>query len=358
MASVNAALALVDDAALREDVDRIAAAAGIAVVHAAEPSGRQTWTAAAAVLLDAAAARRCTERGLPRRPRTVVLVRSTPDSDDWAAALAVGAQRVLTLPTQDAALVAVLSEAAESADPVTGAGAVVAVVGGSGGAGASLLATALAATAADALLIDVDPWSGGLELAVGCEDTAGLRWPDLAPRSGRLSHRALREALPRHRGVCVLSGARGGGDIDAGALHAVIDAGRRGGTTVVCDLPRRSTAAVEVALGAADLVAMVVRPTVRGCAAAAALGVWVTAANPNVGVVVRGPSPGGLSGGEVARIVGLPLLAAMRPQPRVAVALERAGLRLGARSPLAGAARRVLAVLASSLRRRRHDRLR
>jgi protein-disulfide isomerase-like protein with CxxC motif len=62
-------------------------------------------------------------------------------------------------------------------------------------------------------------------------------------------------------------------------------------------------------------------------------------------VVVRGPSPGGLRSADVAKIVGLPLLAAMRAQPGVADALERGGLRLRHRSPLATAARRVLAVL-------------
>ena len=67
--------------------------------------------------------------------------------------------------------------------------------------------------------------------------------------------------------------------------------------------------------------------------------------NPNAGVVVRGPAPGGLRSSDVAEIVGLPLLAAMRPQPDVAVVLERGGLRLRRRSPLAAAARRVLAVL-------------
>jgi hypothetical protein len=61
---------------------------------------------------------------------------------------------------------------------------------------------------------------------------------------------------------------------------------------------------------------------------------------------VRGPAPGGLRSAEVARIVGLPLLAAMRPQPGVTDALERGGLRLRRRSPLAAAARRVLTVLA------------
>ena len=42
---------------------------------------------------------------------------------------------------------------------------------------------------------------------------------------------------------------------------------------------------------------------------------------------------------------GLPLLAAMRPQSDVAVVLERGGLRLRRRSPLAAAARRVLTVV-------------
>ena len=63
---------------------------------------------------------------------------------------------------------------------------------------------------------------------------------------------------------------------------------------------------------------------------------------------MRGPSPGGLRPGEVADIVGLPLLSAMRPEPMLAEKLERGGLRLPARSPLAMAARQVLAVLEDS----------
>ena len=56
--------------------------------------------------------------------------------------------------------------------------------------------------------------------------------------------------------------------------------------------------------------------------------------------------PPGLRSVDVARIVELPLLAAMRPQPNLAGMLERGGLRMGHRSPLATAARRVLTVLA------------
>ncbi|MBS2079112.1 helicase, partial [Mycobacterium tuberculosis] len=46
---------------LRAEVERVAAAAGVRLVHAggAAPVSRKTWTAAAAVVLDARAAARC-----------------------------------------------------------------------------------------------------------------------------------------------------------------------------------------------------------------------------------------------------------------------------------------------------------
>jgi secretion/DNA translocation related CpaE-like protein len=348
MTATNGILALVGDPALRDDVDRVAAAVGLPVVHASEPSGRNAWTGAVAVLLDLAAADRCARRALPRRDRVVLVVASEPDAADFQAAIAVGAQRVITLPERDGQLMAELSDAADVCRDENRRGAVVGVIAGRGGAGASVFATALAQSAtasSEALLVDADPWGGGIDLVVGCEDEAGLRWPDMTLQGGRLSYTALRDALPQRHGVRVLSGARVGGDIEAAPLEAVIDAGSRGGATVVCDLPRRSTAAVETVLDAADLVVVVAPADVRSCAAAAAVVPWVSAANPNAGIVVRGPSPGGLRSAEVAQIIGLPLLAAMRAQPGVADALERGGLRLRRRSPLAAAARRVLAVL-------------
>jgi secretion/DNA translocation related CpaE-like protein len=241
-----------------------------------------------------------------------------------------------------------LSNAADACRDEDRRGAVVGVIAGRGGAGASVFATALAQSATgvcDALLIDADPWGGGIDLVLGCEDETGLRWPELALQGGRLNYPALRDALPQRDGVTVLSGSRIGSEIEATPLGAVIDAGSRGGATVICDLPRRSTGAVETVLDAADLVVVVAPADVRSCAAAAALTPWLSAANPNAGVVVRGPSPGGLGAAEVARIVGLPLLAAMRAQPGVADSLERGGLQLRRRSPLAAAARRVLGVL-------------
>jgi hypothetical protein len=144
-----------------------------------------------------------------------------------------------------------------------------------------------------------------------------------------------------------LSSVRSGNDVESGPLAAVIDAGRRGGATLICDLPRRLTRSVELAVDAADLVIVVAMADVGSCAAAAAVASALVAINPNVGLVVRGPSPAGLRAVDVARTVELPLLAAMRAQAGLAAMLERGGLRISGRSPLGAAARQVLAVLAA-----------
>ncbi len=340
-------LAVLTDAQLTDELDRVAAAVGVRVVHAGPASrvSRKTWLAAAAVVLDAAAADRCGQAALPRRTHVSVLTATEPAAATWAAAITIGAEHVLRLPQQEGELIRDLAEAAESAREDGPRGQVVAVVGGCGGAGASLLAVALAQAATDALLVDLDPWGGGIDLLVGGETTPGLRWPDLALEGGRLNWSAVREALPRHRGISMLSGTRCGYELDAGPVDAVVDAGRRGGVTVVCDLPRRLTDATQIALDTADLVVLVSRCDVRACAATTSIAPVLATINPNLGLVVRGPSPGGLRAAEVADIAGLPLLASVKAQPRFAEQLDHGGLRLRPRSALAEAARRVLAVL-------------
>ena len=338
-------LAVLADTELCRELDRVAAAVGIRVVHAGGAVSRKTWSAAAAVVLDEAAAERCGRAALPRRAHVIVLTAADPATATWAAAVAVGAGQVLRLPEQERRLVRALAEAADSFRDDGPRGDVVAVIGGCGGSGASSLAIAVAQAAAEALVVDLDPWGGGIDLLLGAEGVAGLRWPDLAVQGGRLAWSAVRAALPRHRGVSVLSGTRRGYELAPGPVHAIVDAGRRGGVTVVCDLPRRLTDAAQAALDAADLVVVVSRCDVRACAATGALAPVLAAVNPNVGLVVRGPSPGGLRAAEIADITGLPLLASMRAEPRVAEQLERGGLRAGRRSALAAAARGVLAVL-------------
>jgi secretion/DNA translocation related CpaE-like protein len=346
-ASARGILAVLAEPTLRDEVDRVAAAVGVRVVHAGStsPVSRKTWSVAAAVVLDDAAAGRCANTGLPRRAHVIVVTCTEPDPVTWAAAIEVGAQHVLRLPAQERDLVCELANAGESARDSGVRGEVVAVIGGRGGAGASLFAAALAQAATDPLLVDLDPWGGGVDLLVGGETTPGVRWPDLALEGGRLNWSAVRGALPRHRGMGILSGTRRGFELDARAVDAVVDAGRRGGATVVCDLPRRLTDAAQTALETADLVVVVSQCDVRACAATAAIVPVLVAINPGVGLVVRGPSPGGLRADDVAALAAVPLLASMKPDPRLAEQLEHGGLRLRRRSSLVAAARRVLAVL-------------
>jgi secretion/DNA translocation related CpaE-like protein len=339
-------LAIVTDPGLRDEVDRVAAAVGVRVVHGGtSPVSRTSWSVSPAVVLDEEAAHRCGRAALPRRTHVSVVTRGDPPAATWAAAVAVGAGLVLRLPEQDRELIQELTDAGEATRDDGPRGQVVAVTGGCGGAGASVFAVALAQAAGDGLLIDLDPWGGGIDLLAGSEATPGLRWPDLALQGGRLTWSAVRDALPRHRGVSVLSGARHAYDVDAAPVDAVVDAGRRGGVTVICDLARRPSDATQAALDAADLVVVVSRCDVRACAATAAMAPELATVNPNLGLVVRGPSPGGLRAIEVAEVTGLPLLASVRAEPQLAEQLERHGLRPGRRSALAAAAHRVLAVL-------------
>ena len=337
-------LLVVSDAELAAGTDRIAAAVGARTVRAQTP-GRRSWLAAAAVVVDAPGALRCVQAGLPRRDGVALVGAEEPSANSWSAAIDIGAQHLCVLPAQDADLVRHLAWAMESGSVAGRGGPVLAVASGRGGGGASVFSAALAAYADDALLVDLDPCGGGIDLLLGGESAPGLRWPELHVHSGRLSWVALREVLPRRNGVSILSGTRRFHEIDPGAVTAVVDAGRRGGATVVCDIPRQLTPAAICAVQFADLVVVVTSCDVRAIAATTAMLGALRSVNPAVGLVVRGPSPGGLLAREVATAAAAPLLAAMRPESMLAARLERGGLRLRRRSPLARAATSVLDVV-------------
>ncbi|MGB3484542.1 MAG: septum site-determining protein Ssd [Mycobacterium sp.] len=343
-------LALIAGSALGEEIDRVAAAAGIRAIHLdpSAPPSRKAWLAAAAVVVDAGAAECCLQSGLPRRTGVFLCAFGEPDVATLRSALTIGARDVLTLPDRADELVRHLSEMADT-PPSVSRGSTVAVMAGRGGAGASLFSAALAVQLPTPLLLDLDPWGGGIDLLLGGEHRPGLRWPDLQVQGGRLNWSVIRDAVPTNHGISVLSGSRKGFELSAGAVEAVLDATRRAGVTTVCDLPRRLTDAVRTAIDDADLLVLVTTCDVRSCAATAAMAPTLTALNPNVGLVVRGPAPGGLRPGDIADTTQLPLLAAMRPEPLIAEKLERGGLLLRARSPLAAAAHRVADVLGSQL---------
>lgn len=346
-----AALVLIGDARLREEVRRVAAAAGRQLDEREPPIGRHPWVGAPLIVLDTETATRCATAGHPRRPGIVMVTEDEPGLDDWRAAAAVGAERVVALP--DAA-VGLIEKFAEHAERRADGGMVVAVAGTGGGAGASTLAAATAVRSAAAgfrphtILVDGAPYGGGLDLLLGIEQTPGLRWPDLVVDDGRVAAAALHNALPEAGfGLSVLSCSRGverPGDIGSAAVHAVIEAGRGAGDLVVCDISSERGPHADRILEAADLVVLVVPARIRAVAAAEAVTGWIASRNPNQALVVRGPSPGNLRGHEIAEVLDLPLLAAVRAQPGLSVRLERGGLRLR-RGPLRDACDAVLSVL-------------
>jgi secretion/DNA translocation related CpaE-like protein len=245
----------------------------------------------------------------------------------------------------------------DAAEGAAGGGQLIAVVGGRGGAGASVFASALAVQAAlrvgRVLLVDCDPLAGGLDLLLGIEHVDGLRWPDLPATGGRVPAGALHGALPAvslppasSGQLTVLSCGRAGEQPLAAALESVLDAGLRSGDTVVCDLPRHLPAGVLEVLRRADLVTLVVPAEVRAIAAALPLAGRLLEFGRPVAAVVRGPSPGGLLPADLMGALPVPVLASMRPAPRLAEALERGRLPfLSSRGPLAVAAQTVLDAL-------------
>jgi secretion/DNA translocation related CpaE-like protein len=351
-------LLMVEEPELLDALLRLAAAAGCEVHRAADAAdARRHGATTPFAVLDEASAIRCLSGGLPRRGGVVLAGFGAASVEALQCAVAIGAEQAVELPAGESWLVERLARAAELGSG-TEPGRVLAVVGGRGGAGASVLAAAVAVvssrTGGGTLLVDCDPLGGGLDLVLGAEEVSGLRWPELTITDGRVPAPALHAALPapaisRSRGeLGVLSCARTASGPSAAAVTAVLDAGRRAGETVVCDVPRYPTDAALAALAEADLTALVVPADVRACAAAGRVAAVLAEQTRRVGLVVRGPSPGGLAPSDVASALELPLLVEMAPERSLSRAVEQ-GLPPGrGRGPLARAARELLVALRES----------
>jgi secretion/DNA translocation related CpaE-like protein len=293
------------------------------------------------LVLDLDAAGYAVEQGLRHRPGTVLVSDGPATPDLWRAALAVGAQHVVELPDGADWLLPMLAPASAVA-----MGPVVAVVGGCGGAGASTVAAGLAVAAPvdrPALLVDLDPWGAGLDALLGADDVPGARWEDLSHARGHVDAAALRSVLPTVAGVGVVTGRRG---VPAEAplddvVAAVIAAGRSNGAPVVVDLPRRP---VGDALPDDAQVLVVVPARVRAALAAQRLVAQLGRPVGQLHLVVRGPSPSGLDGSDVAAAVGVEQWSWLPPEARRAEADEHGvAPGLDRRSPLRALARRLLA---------------
>jgi secretion/DNA translocation related CpaE-like protein len=346
-------LVVTADPDLLDDLLRLAAAGGTEVDVAPDPvAARDRFTTAPLVMIGADQAPACLRAHLPRRPRVVVVGRPAALEAAWDLAEPLGAEHVVELPTAEPWLV---DRFAERTEPIA-QGRVLAVIGGRGGAGASILAGALAVTAASCghrtLLVDADPVGGGLDLVLGWEGVDGLRWPALAGAGGRVNPPALLKALPHRGDLVLLSFARDEVlGVPVEAMAATLDAARRGREVIIVDLPRMLDDAATLALAAADRTIMIVPAELRATAAAARMATVVRRHCENLAVVVRGPAPGKLKASEVARSIGLPLAGSLRPEAAVCQALEKGDApAAGGRGPLAELSKRLIRQLMSDER--------
>lgn len=289
---------------LRGEVERIVAAAGgrLRVVADAVEAARY-WDSSAAVLVGSDI------RELPPRRRApAVLVGLNGEGDSlWHLAAALGAERVAVLPDAAAWLAEYLSR---SRSPQAG-GLVLGVTGGCGGAGATTAAIWVAQAAAGmgvrVLLVDGDPWGGGLELALAAEELPGLRWPDLSEASGSIDPAQLSDSLPLTGGFSFLSwpGSRErAAPLDAAAAGGVLDAARRGYELVVVDIGRGAEPLHTFAWDC-DRILVVLPAQLKAAVASARL---LQELPPvEAALLVRGKPGAALDSALIADAVGLPV---------------------------------------------------
>jgi secretion/DNA translocation related CpaE-like protein len=303
--------------ALRSEVERIVAAAG-GHLRTVQDAGEAApfWDTAATVLVGSDI------RELPpRRKAPAVLVGLNGDGL-WQLAVAIGAERVAVLPDASSWLAEFLSR---SRAPEAG-GLVLGITGGCGGAGATTaaiwIAQAAARPGARVLLIDGDPWGGGLELALAAEESPGLRWPDLTEVSGSIDPHQLNEALPVAGGFSFLSwpGSRDRPTgMDETIVAGVLDAARRGYELVVLDIGRGREALRTFAWNC-DRIVVVAPARLRAAVAAARL---LQELPPvETALVIRGKPGAALDGPLIAESLGLPWHGTMPEIKGVSAATE------------------------------------
>ncbi|WP_435770278.1 septum site-determining protein Ssd [Nocardioides sp. SYSU DS0651] len=335
-------LVVTDDEALLTDLLPLLAAADVTPTVARDPlTALRSWSHAPVVLVGADLAAPMTKVAPDKRAQAWVVTNREAPHELFRTTLALGAENVIGLPGSAGWLVELLADLTEQ-QPARGR--VIGVVGGTGGAGATTLACALgqwAARSGDAVVIDCDPQGPGLDRMLGLERHDGFRWDALCQTTGRLSARALREALPRKGSLGVLSWYVDGRvqTLQAFAVREAVSAARRGHRTVVVDLPRTPDALTDEVAARCDELLVVTVASVVGVAGAARMRARF-AGHPSARLVLRGEA---LTADEVARAVRLPVAVQMRDQRGLAEAVDLGlgPLRSG-RGPLARAVAGIL----------------
>src|SRR5690242_14062606 len=304
-----------DDALLGEVLGVAAAAEVVPQVVSDEGAALQLWSAAPLVLVGADRADRMARAQPPRRPGVHVIGSGPLPDLLFRDALACSAESVAALPASEAWLIELLIDAADGS---ASRGTVIGVIGGAGGVGATVFAAALGQVlgARDgALIIDADVGGAGLDRILGIEKTSGVRWDALVQATGRLSARALRDAVPGRDGLSVLTWPvhRAPG-LPAFAVREALSAGARGFESVIVDLPRHPDPVVEEVLPRCDHVILVTTTTVPAVTAAARVARRLPTGSSRVLLRDRA---GGVSQFDIERLLRLQVLATMSDQREI-----------------------------------------
>lgn len=340
-------LLVTSSAVVRAEVERIVAAAGAHLRLVADAlEGARYWDGSAAVLVGSDI------RELPPRRRApAVLVGLDGEGDSlWHLAAALGAERVAVLPDAAAWLADHLSR---SRAPGPG-GIILGVTGGCGGAGATTaaiwIAQAAAGMGARVLLVDGDPWGGGLELAIAAEESPGLRWPDLSEARGSIDAGQLSDSLPVSGGFSFLSWPATREQpvpVAAPTTTGVLDAARRGFELVVLDIGRGAGPLQSYAWDC-DRIMMVVPAQLK--AAVAAVRLLNEFPPVEAGLLVRGRPGAALDASLISEAIGLPVQGRVPELRRVGAAMESGRLlELGKRRSVRHFAASVLDSLGDEL---------
>lgn len=305
-------LVITDDPEVLDDVIRVAAARATEVLVCADDESIQRhWLSAPLVLIGMDRLERVSQMNLQRRARVIVVshveTNAVAERRAWQQAVALGVEHVVELPEGEQWLL-------DALDDVEGSlGQIITVIGGSGGVGASTFAVNLAITARSegrsVALVDLDPWSGGLDLLMGAERSPGLRWSALDSVHGRVSARALADACVHVAGVDLLSCDA----IDAcpaPAVHSVIDALQRGYERVIVDLAVPAIPSAREIVARSTHVLMVVATHVHAAASAGRLAQWVRDCGQQPELVVVNTAKG-LLAQEISQALELPLVASV-----------------------------------------------
>jgi secretion/DNA translocation related CpaE-like protein len=290
---------------------------------------RHVWSLASMVLVGVDLAPAVSGLALPRRTEVYLIGDETRHAEARRWSVRLGAA-VIILPGDTALLESAMADRAGQRE---GGSRLLAIVGGAGGAGASTIAAGLCFAASlsgrRSLLLDCDPFGGGIDLLVGAERIDGWRWPRLAAAKGRLGD--LRGQLPVADGVDVLAMGRRSWPAgsspstipDAEQMTAVLASAGRSHDLIVADLPRGLGGGPLAVLTRADLALVVVPADLRGVAASRELSAELVTACASLGVLVRRSRVGRISVDAVADGLGLPILGVVVDEPALRAGAER-----------------------------------